>query len=363
MASRIVVFGATGYTGELIASRLVAAGAAPVLAGRSEQRLAALASRLGGLDVVRADAMRQNTVFELVSSPDDVLISTVGPFSKWGQGAVRAAVAAGCTYLDTTGEPGFIRRGFDEFGPPAARSGARLLTALGYDYAPGALAGALALDEAGSDAVRVDVGYYATGEGIASLSAGTRESMVGVTFSDGFAFRDGALRTVRPAERVRTFPVAGRPRDAFSVGGAEHFGLPAAFPGLLEVNVYLGVFGPLSRPFQAGSLVGSIVQRVPLATSSMRFFAERAASLLPGPEAGSTSGGRVWVVGEALAAGGSLLARVSLAGPDAYAFTASFVAWAARQRVEGAGALGPVEAFGLERFEAGAAEAGLERVR
>src|SRR5262245_14737834 len=116
MAARIVVFGATGYTGELIASRLVAAGAAPVLAGRSPERLSALASRLGGLEVVRADAMRQNTVFDLVSSADDVLISTVGPFSKWGL--------------------------------PAERSGARLLTAMGYDFAPGALAGALALASA-----------------------------------------------------------------------------------------------------------------------------------------------------------------------------------------------------------------------
>src|SRR5262245_50091528 len=124
MPDRIVVFGATGYTGELIASRLAAAGAAPVLAGRSESKLTALADRLGGLDYVRADAMRQNTVFDLATSSDDVLISAVGPFSKWGQPALRAAVAAGCTYLDTTGEPEFIRRVFDEFGEPASRSGA-----------------------------------------------------------------------------------------------------------------------------------------------------------------------------------------------------------------------------------------------
>src|SRR4051795_9007330 len=171
MASRIVVFGATGYTGELIASRLAAAGERPVLAGRSEERLSALAERLGGLEYVRADAMRQNTVFDLVSSSDDVLISTVGPFTKWGLPAVRAAVAAGCTYLDTTGEPDFIRRVFEEFDGPAERSGARLLTAMGYDYAPGALAGGLALSEADGEAVRVDIGYYALGEGVASMSA------------------------------------------------------------------------------------------------------------------------------------------------------------------------------------------------
>ena len=58
-----------------MAERLVAAGARPVLAGRNEARLAELASTLGGLEVARADAMRQNTVFGLVSSPDDVLVA------------------------------------------------------------------------------------------------------------------------------------------------------------------------------------------------------------------------------------------------------------------------------------------------
>src|SRR3954453_2046782 len=190
MSDRIVVFGATGYTGELIASRLSAAGVRPVLAGRSEEKLAALAARLGGLEYVRADAMRQNSVFGLVG-PDDVLVSTVGPFVKWGLPAVRAAVAAGCTYIDTTGEGDFIRRVFEDFDAPARRSGATLLTALGYDFAPGALAGGLAVVEAGEDAVRVDVGYYSLGEGVTSLSAGTRESLVGITLGDAFAYRDG----------------------------------------------------------------------------------------------------------------------------------------------------------------------------
>jgi hypothetical protein len=363
MANRIVIFGASGYTGELIATRLVAAGAAPLLAGRSVERLMPLAERLGGLEVVRADAMRQNTVFDLVSSDDDVLISTVGPFAKWGAPAVRAAVAAGCTYLDTTGEPEFIRRVFEEFGPPAVRSGARLLTAMGYDFAPGALAGGLAVAEAGESAARVDVGYYALGEGPTSLSSGTRESLVGITLGDGFAFRDGAVRSARIAERVRSFQVAGRAREAFSIGGAEHYTLPAAFASLREVNVYLGWFGPLSRPFQAGSLVGSFVTRVPGVRPAMRFAGERVLSLVEGPEHGSTPGGRSWIAAEAYDASGALLSEVHFAGSDGYDFTASFVAWAARQSVAGTGALGPVQAYGLERLEAGAREAGLERVR
>jgi hypothetical protein len=361
---RIVVFGATGYTGRLIAERLVAQGVRPVLAGRSSSRLSALADSLGGLETVRADVMRKNSVFDLVGA-DDVLVSTVGPFVKWGEAAVRAAVAAGCVYLDTTGEPPFIRRVFEEFGPPAAKSGARLLTAMGYDFAPGALAGALALEAAGGDSVRVDVGYYALGGGPSSLSAGTRESLVGVTLGDGHAYREGRVRGVRAAERVRSFTVAGKAREAISVGGAEHFGLPASYPGLREVNVYLGWFGPLARPLQAGSFVGELVRKVPLTTSAMQFAGERVLGLVSGPEPGTTPGGRSWIAAEAFDGAGRPLSEVHLAGVDGYEFTASFMAWAARQPISAPahpGALGPVEAYGLERLQAGASAAGLERV-
>jgi short subunit dehydrogenase-like uncharacterized protein len=359
MAQRIVVFGATGYTGRLVVERLVAQGARPVLAGRSEERLEALADALGGLEWVRADVFRKNSVFELVG-PDDVLVSTVGPFMKHGEPAVRSAVAAGCVYLDTTGEPAFVRRVFDEFGPPAREAGAVLLPAMGYDFAPGALA----LDEAGEDAVRVDVGYYSLGSTAASLSAGTRESIVGATFADNHAYRDGRVRTVRPAERVRSFEVDGRGREAVSVGGAEHFALPAAYPGLREVNVYLGWFGPLARPVQAGSLLGDLARKLPLVEDGLRFAGERVLSLVPGPAAGTTPGGRSWIAAEAYDAGGEKRSEVHFTGPDAYAFTAGLVAWAAQARVQDgvAGAVGPLQAYGLERLRAGAEAAGLERV-
>ena len=361
MAARIVVFGATGYTGRLVSERLVEQGARPVLAGRSEEGLREAAERLGGLEWQRADAMRQNSVFELVR-PGDVLVSTVGPFAKWGDAAVRAAIAAGATYLDSTGEPEFIRRVFEELGPPARRSGAALLTAMGFDYVPGALAGALALEDAGPRAARVDVGYYSLGVTASSASAGTRESLVGVSLADSHAFREGRLVTVRPAERVRSFTVKGKQRAAISVGGAEHFSLPAAYPGLREVNVYIGWFGPLARPMQAGTLVGAYAQRLPGVRGALQLAGERLAGMVPGPEPGTTPGGLSWIAAEAYDADGEKLAEAHLSGRDGYAFTGAFIAWAARRAaaegVRGTGALGPVEAFGLE-----ALEAGLERVR
>jgi len=356
--ARIVTFGSTGFTGRLVAERLVAQGASPVLAGRSEGPLRALAEELGAEYRV-ADALRQNSVFALLE-PGDVLVSTVGPFAKWGEPAVRAAIAAKGIYIDSTGEPTFIRRVFEEFSIPADRAGAALLTAMGYDYVPGALAGALALEEAGDAAVRVDVGYYAFGAGI---SAGTRRSAVGIMFEDGYAFREGGLRRARIAERVRSFDVRGKDRDAISVGGSEHYTLPAAYPRLEEINVHIGWFPGLSKPLQAGSLAGSVAMRVPGVRGAMKAIAERAVELGGGPEPDS---GVSWVVGEAYDGAGEPLATVHLSGTEPYALTAGIIAWAAQraaaQGVSGTGALGPIQAFGLAELEQGCREAGLLRV-
>ena len=364
MTGRIVVFGATGYTGRLVAERLAGAGERPVLAGRSPEKLQALAGELGGLDTAHADVMRSNSVFSLVDE-GDTLVTTVGPFAKWGEPAVRAAITGRAAYIDSTGEPAFIRRIFQNHGPVAKSAGVPLLTAMGYDYVPGALAGALALEEAGEDAVRVDLGYFALGMTTQSGSVGTRASLVGASLDDGHAFRDGALRTVRTAERVRNFTVGDKERASVSVGGAEHLGLPAAYPQLEEVNVYLGWFGPFARPMQAGALVGSVATRLPGVREALQFAGERLAALAEGPEAGTTPGGHSHIVAEAYDGAGAQLSEVHLNGGNWYAFTADFMAWAARAtaagRVQGAGALGPVEAFGLAELERGCAAAGLSR--
>ena len=360
MASRIVVFGATGFTGRLVSERLAAQDASPVLAGRSEDSVRDLADRLGTEWRV-ADALRQNSVFALLE-PGDVLVSTVGPFVKWGEPAVRAAIAAKGIYIDSTGEPPFIRRVWEEFGPVAERAGAALLPAMGYDYVPGALAGALALEQAGTDAVRVDIGYYAFGAGI---SAGTRRSAVGIMLEDNYAFRGARLRPARIAERVRSFHVKGKDRDAISIGGAEHLTLPETHPGLLEVNVYLGWFGALARPLQAGSLAGSVALRVPGVRGALQLAGSRLVEVAGGG-ADEPGSGISWAVGEAYDGDGHKLAEVHLTGGEPYTLTAGIIAWAARKAaaggVHGTGALGSVRAFGLRELEAGCREAGLERV-
>ena len=196
--------------------------------------------------------------------------------------------------------------------------------------------------------MRVDIGYYAFGAGI---SAGTRRSAVGIMLDDGYAFRGGALQTARMAERVRSFAVKGKDRDAVSIGGSEHFGLPAVHPRLTDVNVYLGWFGALGRPLQAGSLAGSVALKVPGVRGALKAAGDRLVEVVGGPD--EPGSGISWVVAEAYDAGGTRLAEVHLSGGEPYALTAGLLAWAARQDVDGVGALGPVQAYGLRALEDG----------
>ena len=108
MAGRIVLYGATGYTGALTAQAMVASGVRPVLAGRDQSRLSALAARIsqagGGteLETAVAAADAAGPLRDLIGA-GDVLVSTAGPFLKVGRSAVEAAVDAGAVYLDSAG--------------------------------------------------------------------------------------------------------------------------------------------------------------------------------------------------------------------------------------------------------------------
>lgn len=367
MSSRIVVFGATGYTGDLVARALVGRGAAPVLAGRNTERLESLAAELGGLETAVADVSRPETVRALVAR-GDVLVSTVGPFTRWGRAAVEAAIDAGAHYLDSTGEGAFIREVFEEHGPRARAADVGLLTAMGYDWVPGNLAGGIAIAEAGERAARVEIGYFFTGaSGPDAMSGGTRASIVSGLTSPAYTFRDAAIVTERPAKRVARFEVRpGRWKPAISVGSSEHFALPRLSPSVRDVDVFLGWFGPLSRPMQVMSAVTAPTLRIPgVAGAAERLSSRLVKGSTGGPDAEARARTGSLVFATAKDSVGNELASVRLTGVDGYSFTGDVLAWAATTvasgGLQGTGALGPVDGFGLAALEAGVREAGISR--
>ena len=363
MAGRIVIFGATGYTGKLTAEAVVGAGGKPLLAGRNTESLEALAKELGDLETAEADVTDPASVRGLLG-PGDVMVSTVGPFARWGAPAVEAVIDAGLPYLDSTGEPAFIRRVFEEWGQKAEAAGAPLLTAQGYDWVPGNLAAALALREAEGEARSVRVGYFMTGSG--GMSGGTMSSLAGALLEPHFAYRDGRLVTEPAGRRVASFSVRGKSRQAVSIGSSEHLTLPRLEPGLTDVEAYLGWFGPLSRPLQVSSFALGAVAKLPPARRGIEALLGRfVKGSTGGPDAAERAAGGSHFVASAHGPDGEQLAEVRLEGVDGYTFTAAFLAWAAERalagEIEGAGALGPAEAFGLDELERGVAAAGITR--
>jgi saccharopine dehydrogenase (NAD+, L-glutamate forming) len=141
----VVLFGATGYTGGLTAEYL--ARNAPVdtrwaLAGRNRdrlegvrRRLAAIRPELAALDLLDADAERPESL-RAVAQAARVVISTVGPYIRYGEPLVSACATAGTDYVDLTGEPEFVDRMWLAYDEPARRSGARLVHCCGFDSIP-----------------------------------------------------------------------------------------------------------------------------------------------------------------------------------------------------------------------------------
>jgi len=375
MPARIVLFGATGYTGDLVARALVARGVTPVLAARSRAKLDRLAAALGGLETAIADVERPESVRALVER-GDVLVSTVGPVGRWGRPAVEAAIDAGAHYLDSTGETPFIREVFERYGPRAAAAGCGLLTSFGYDWVPGNLAGALALRDAGDRAARVEIGYFATvtprddnrrGGGGFAMSGGTKASVVEALTAPSFAFRDARIVTERGAKRIARFETRpGRWKPAISVGSSEHFALPRLAPGLRTVDVYLGWFGSAAKPMQVMSSLSSPVLKLPGVAASSRKLAARAIKgSTGGPDEATRAASGSLLFANAYDSVGNELASVRLTGVNGYTFTGEILAWgaitAAGRGLQDTGALGPVDGFGLDVLEQGVREAGIVR--
>ena len=343
MTGQVILLGATGFTGRLTAEAMTRAGLAPVLAGRSADALVALTGDVAGLGPIdapptwrTADVTDPASVRALVTSPDDVLVSTVGPFTRLGRPAVEAAIEQGCAYLDSTGEPPFIRAVFEEYGSRAEATGARLLTAFGYDYVPGNLAAAHAIADAraaGRVPVIVEIGYFIDGT--------WRSAAAPVPAPPSWPPRRPspcatAASSTTPGSVTR-FDVAGRQLDAMPVSGSENFTLTRLDPGVRDVGVYIGWAGRWTRAAHAAGGVLSLGSRVPLLGGAIRAGVGKATggATGEGPSAAKRAAARSVAVARTLDGVGRQLSHVRVEGPSPYDLTADLLAWGAAMMLTG----------------------------
>jgi short subunit dehydrogenase-like uncharacterized protein len=191
VAGPIAVYGATGYTGELVVRELQRRGLDHVLAGRSGAKLRALAERVGSDAPVHPAAVDDVPALRRILEDCAAVVNCAGPFTHIGEHVVRAAVESGTHYVDTTGEQAYMQRVFDRFGEQAEHAEVAVVPALGFDYAPGDLIAHLAAQ--GAEPLRELVIAYAVAGVVPTR--GTMHSTLEIIGSRGLAYEDGDWRT------------------------------------------------------------------------------------------------------------------------------------------------------------------------
>src|SRR5215218_3096437 len=187
-AGPIAIYGATGFTGRLVAAELRRRGAPMVLAGRNPAKLEILAEEIGDGAETRAVSLDDPVGMRQLLEPCAAVIACAGPFREHGEPVLAAAVAARTHYLDTTGEQPFMRMVFERYGEEAEAAGVALVTAMGFDYAPGDLIASLT---AGTGTVdEVALAYWVKGFG---PTRGTALSALGMLAGGDVEWRDGRL--------------------------------------------------------------------------------------------------------------------------------------------------------------------------
>ena len=140
----VVVWGATGFTGALVAEYLlhkygVGEGLKWAIAGRNPERLEAVKASLGSaaesLATIISDSFDAKELDSMVARTT-VIISTVGPYAKYGSALVAACVKAGTHYCDLAGEAHWIRQMIDRHQDAAVESGAKIVHCCGFDSVP-----------------------------------------------------------------------------------------------------------------------------------------------------------------------------------------------------------------------------------
>lgn len=181
----VVVFGATGFVGRLVAGYLAGAGPARVrigLGGRSVERLAAVRDGLGapaaGWPLLAAD-LGDPVSLSALARATRVLVTTAGPYGPRGLSLVGACVEAGTDYLDLAGEVLFMRESIDRYHDAAVASDVRIVHACGVDSIPS------------------DLGVLLLAERAAADGAGELEETISLVRAFRGGFSGGTLDTMR----------------------------------------------------------------------------------------------------------------------------------------------------------------------
>ena len=334
-----MIYGATGYTGELVAREAVRRGQRPILAGRGAEAVERLARELElpgrafALDDPAAIAR------ELAGPPRiAAVLHCAGPFVHTSAPMVRACLAAGAHYLDITGEL-TVFEAVLAAGPEAREAGVALLPGVGFDVVPSdCLAARLA--DAMADAIELDLAFAAGG---GTFSRGTLKTMVESLPHAGAVRRGGKIVPVPIAFAEREIEFGCGRRWTMTIPWGD---VATAYhtTGIPNIRVYTAASRrSVRRARRLGAFLPLLAWR-PVKRLLQKAVVRRVAG--PPPEVRETA--RVYLWGEARNAAGERV-TATLETPEAYRLTAESAVECVLRVLAGAvpaGSWTPGRAFG-----------------
>jgi short subunit dehydrogenase-like uncharacterized protein len=330
-----LLYGANGYTGELIAGEARRAGMNAILAGRREEAVRPIAERLGL--PYRAFALESpEAIVQGLAGARAVLLAA-GPFSRTSAPVVEACLRTGTHYLDITGEIAVFEACFARDAEARAR-GCTLLPGVGFDVVPTDCL-ALALREALPDARELELAFAGGGR----FSKGTAKTMLEGLPRGGAVREAGRIRRVPIAWRTRDVPFRDRSRLAVTIPWGD---IATAYrsTGIPNIRVYLAATPRMLRSMRRARLTAPFL-RLGLVR---RFFQRRIERTVEGPDVAMRRTLRMQLWGRAVNARGESV-EATLETPEGYQLTVLAALECLRRVLAGqapVGALTPSLAFG-----------------
>ena len=303
----LLIYGATGYTGELIARAAAARADRPILAGRNGAAVAALAESL--FLPHRAFALDDARALDAGLEGVSAVLHCAGPFAATAAPMASACLRARAHYLDITGEIEVFER-LHARDAEARAAGVMLLPGVGFDVVPSdCLAAHLKRRLPG--ATRLTLALLPSGR----LSRGTATTMVEHAHRGGLVRRGGALTPVPPGWKTRRVDFGRGERTVITIPWGD---VSTAYhsTGIPDIEVYAAA-PAVSRAMLRASRFFRPVLRAPAVKSYLKRRIRRGA---PGPSAEERARGRTVIWGEVTdGAGGRAVSRLS--GPEGYELT------------------------------------------
>ncbi|HEX8000437.1 MAG TPA: saccharopine dehydrogenase NADP-binding domain-containing protein [Pyrinomonadaceae bacterium] len=303
-----LIYGANGYTGNLITRLAIERGLRPLIAGRDPDKIKRQASELG-LEH-RAFALEDTAALEDALRQVAAVLHCAGPFSHTSQPMADACLKTRTHYLDITGE-------ITVFEALAARSleaeasGVMLLPGVGFDVVPSdCLAAHLKRRLPSANKLTLAI------HGLSRISHGTATTMVENINRGGLIRRDGKLTSVPTAWKTREVDFGRGPVRVTTIPWGD---VATAFhsTGIPNVEVYAGLPGAMRRLLKISRPLGGLLASQPV----QRFLKKRIKAQPPGPSDEERANGKSFVWGEVTDDAGQT-ARARLQGPEGYTMTA-----------------------------------------